>query len=102
MDVKENFEIDENQLDGETLRMKISSISFDAEISCSITILGWTFEISNLIVEDVGFEFLFNKVDLTGSRWRMGSLSRVFYIPEKVSLTINDKTLSSGLIPSPR
>lgn len=82
--------------------MKITSLSFEAELSCSITILGWTFEFSHLKVDDIGFEFLFNKVDLTGSRWRMGSLGRVFYKPEKFNLTINDKTLSSGLIPSPR
>jgi hypothetical protein len=59
-------------MDGETLRFKITSMSFDIDIKGKISVLGWTFEFNHLDINDVGVEFLFNKEDLDGSKWKLG------------------------------
>ena len=83
---EEKFEIDDYDLDGETLRFKITSMSFDIDIKGKISILGWTFEFNHLDINDVGVEFLFNKEDLDGSKWKLGQLNRVTYDQHAIQL----------------
>ena len=64
-ETKEKFELDNFDMDGETLRLKLTSVSLDADVVSSISILGWTFEFNHLEIKDIGIEFIINKEDLS-------------------------------------
>lgn len=56
-----DFAIKSYEMDGDPLRFKVSGVELDADLKCSITILGWSVDFTNIYLENLAFEILFRE-----------------------------------------